>query len=81
MKVHQAMDSGVAALSDGSEVKITKGEVVVQGDRKYEVVLNDIKAQAGNPDRVPLFQEMDLGDEEPAAPASKARLAPRRQAT
>ncbi len=70
MLTYQAMDTGVAELADGSEVKITAGEVVLKGERKYEVVLNDIAAQRANPGgRTPLFQKLDLGEEEPPAKA------------
>jgi hypothetical protein len=62
----QAMDSGVAALSDGSEVRFMKGEVVLKGERKYELVLRDEEAFRRDPARARLFLHMDLGDE--AAP-------------
>lgn len=64
---HQAMDSFVAALEDGSEVRVMKGEVLPD---RHELVLRD---QAGSGT---LFRALDLDDEQPAGP--KPRVAARK---
>lgn len=61
--VHQAMDSFVAALEDGSEIRVMKGEVLPD---KHELVLRDQKGSGT------LFRALNLDDEElPAGPKPK----------
>lgn len=69
---YQAMDSFVAALAGGGEVRVMKGEVLPD---RHELVLRDL-AGSGT-----LFRRLDLDDEEPpAGPRPKvAAAAPRKQ--
>lgn len=67
--VYQAMDSFVAALADGSEIRVMKGEVLPD---KHELVLRDQKGSGT------LFRALNLDDEElPAGP--KPKVAPSRK--
>jgi hypothetical protein len=66
--VYQAMDSFVAALKSGAELRVMKGEVLPD---KHELVLRDL-AGSGT-----LFRKLNLDDEDapPAAgPKPKASL-------
>jgi hypothetical protein len=68
---YQAMDSFVAALKDGGEVRVMKGEVLPD---RHELVLRDLKGSGT------LFRKLDLEDEEPP-PGPKPKVSPpRRQA-
>lgn len=73
--MYQAMDSFVAALADGSEIRVMKGEVLPD---KHELVLRDQKGSGT------LFRKLNLDDEEalpPAGPKPKASLAAGRKST
>jgi hypothetical protein len=66
--MYQAMDSFVAALKSGAELRVMKGEVLPD---KHELVLRD---QAGSKT---LFRKLNLDDEDvapPAGPKPKASL-------
>jgi len=69
---YQAMDSFVAALEDGSEVRVMKGEILPD---KHELVRRDLKGSGT------LFRKLDLEDEEPPAGPRPKVQAPRRQAS
>lgn len=57
------MDSFVAALADGSEMRVMKGEVLPD---KHELVVRDQKGSGT------LFRQLNLDDEElPAGPKPK----------
>jgi hypothetical protein len=58
----QAMDSFVAALKDGSEIRVMKGEVLPD---KHELVIRDQKGSGT------LFRALDLGEDPPAGPRPK----------
>jgi hypothetical protein len=68
---YQAMDSFVAALEDGSEIRVMKGEVLPD---KHELVVRDRKGSGS------LFRQLNLDDEKlPAGP--KPKVAPSRKDT
>jgi hypothetical protein len=71
---HQAQDTFTADLKDGTQVRVTRGEVL--SDR-HELVQRDRDAadaavKAGI-DRVSLFAPLDLDDDEPPAVKPRAR--------
>ncbi len=66
---YQAMDSFVAALKDGSELRVMKGEVLPD---RHELVLRD---QAGSGT---LFRRLNL-DEEAAPAGPRPRVAASRK--
>jgi hypothetical protein len=72
---HQAQDTFIAVLKDGTERRVAKGEPF--SDR-HELVVRDQEAQRANPDRTPLFARMTLDDEEEGAPARRPRGRPRK---
>jgi hypothetical protein len=65
----QAMDSFVAELKDGSQVRVMKGEVLPD---KHELVIRDQKGSGT------LFRALDLDGEEPP-PGPKPRVSPARK--
>lgn len=69
---YQAMDSFVAALKDGSEVRVMKGEVLPDA---HELVKRDL-AGSGT-----LFRRLDLeGDEPPPGPRPRVAAARKQEA-
>lgn len=66
---YQAMDSFVAALEGGGEVRVMKGEILPD---KHELVRRDLKGSGT------LFRKLDLEDDEPPA-GPKPRVAPPRK--
>jgi hypothetical protein len=57
--VMQAQDTFVATLDDGTEMRVTRGEVLPDG---HELVKRDLTGT--------LFKALDLGEPEPAAAAA-----------
>ncbi len=68
---YQAMDSFVAELKDGSEIRVMKGEVLPD---KHELVLRDLKGSGL------LFRPLNLDDEE-LPPGPKPRVAASRKSS
>lgn len=67
---HQAQDTHVAVLADGSERLVTRGDVLADS---HELVQRDLAASKDNPARTPLFRPLDIdGDEPPAKGQAKA---------
>ena len=64
----QAQDTFIAALEDGTERLVVKGEPFADN---HELVRRDQAASKKDPGRVPLFRPLDLGEEEKAAPAPR----------
>lgn len=62
----QAMDSFVAALEDGSEIRVMKGEILPD---KHELVRRDAKGSGT------LFRKLDLGDEPATGPRPRTPVA------
>jgi hypothetical protein len=63
--VYQAMDSFIAALGDGSEIRVMKGEVLPD---KHELVKRDLDGSGT------LFRKLDLEEDPPAGPKAKIPL-------
>ena len=61
----QAMDSFVAALDDGSEIRVLKGDILPD---KHELVRRDQKGSGT------LFRRLDLGEEVTEGPQPRAPL-------
>lgn len=67
--VYQAMDSFVAALVDGGEIRVMKGEILPD---KHELVQRDLKGSGT------LFRHLDLEEEAPPGPKPKVAPAARK---
>lgn len=65
----QAQDTFVAELADGTLRTVKKGEAFPDG---HELVKRDAAAARANPDRVPLFVPLNLGEEDKPAPKGRA---------
>jgi hypothetical protein len=63
--VYQAMDSFVAGLAGGGEIRVMKGEVLPD---KHELVQRDLKGSGT------LFRHLDLEEEAPPGPKPKVTL-------
>lgn len=63
---HQAQDTFVAVLDDGTERLVTKGDVLADS---HELVKRDAKGGAG------LFRPLDIDGDEPPAKPSKGKAA------
>lgn len=68
---HQAQDTFVAVLDNGTERLVTKGEPFSDS---HELVKRDLAASKDNPARTPLFLPLNLDgdDEKPPAPRGRA---------
>jgi hypothetical protein len=78
VRYHQAQDTFVAGLEDGTEMLVTKGSPYPES---HELVKRDLAASRADPARVALFRPLD--DDEPPVPAPKkaaAVLRPARKA-
>jgi hypothetical protein len=67
---YQSMDSFVAELGDGSEMRVMKGEVLPDA---HELVKRDLKGSGT------LFRKLDLEEEPPPGP--KPKVAPARKSS
>ena len=75
MRYHQAQDTFVAGLSDGTEKLVVKREPLPES---HEFVKRDLAACKKDEGRTPLFRP--LADDEPVQAPKRAAAVPRRVA-
>ena len=71
MRYHQAQDTFVAGLEDGTERLVTKGEPLPES---HELVKRDLAAVKADPSRTPLFRALGPDEPPPAKPRPRGAV-------